>query len=227
MSDELTADICALGKQGDYVRFAIHPKDEDVRRVRLSVGGAENLLAELLAALGVDASARRDRAAFLEKWADSTDALLKQADADFVTIDQVIRHACTNSPLAGQIAYIAREAMARRRNGDGGGWLPITTAPKDGTVVDLWFAKALRPHRKAGFFWCSDNRSWAEDGYQAAPWRDRPCVCGEPTHWRLIPGPPLQSSECDRAKGIRSDGTKLTHHEACMCREFEATKEIR
>lgn len=77
------------------------------------------------------------------------------------------------------------------------GWRPMETAPKDGTVVDLWFAKSLRPHRKAGFYWCSDNRAWAEDGYQIAPWRDRPCIGGNATHWRLPPAPPTAAPSED------------------------------
>lgn len=64
-------------------------------------------------------------------------------------------------------------------------WMPIGTAPKDGTLVDLWVAG----QRRADCFW--------SDSYDDGPgeWRQRYAeavsdfpIGGSPTHW--MPRPP-------------------------------------
>ena len=53
------------------------------------------------------------------------------------------------------------------------GWMPIETAPKDGTVIDLWVPEFGRLTNE--WFDTEDN-SW--------------CFPGKPTHWMPIPAPP-------------------------------------
>nr|WP_176024695.1 DUF551 domain-containing protein [Brucella pseudintermedia] len=69
---------------------------------------------------------------------------------------------------------------------EGDGWLPIESAPKDGTEIWGW-------HKVAGpaqtrFYdgeWCCVD--WDEDQYIA-------CTC-EPTHWRPLPSAPSEGAE--------------------------------
>lgn len=69
-------------------------------------------------------------------------------------------------------------------------WQDISTAPRDGTPIDLWvpwnpedvsagrrFADA---YRKAGEWWASGEDY---DGYDAR-------ISGQPTHWMPHPSPP-------------------------------------
>jgi len=72
-------------------------------------------------------------------------------------------------------------------------WLPIDTAPKDGTHVDLWYTPAhgcvSRPHRVSDC-WYYDGKWWEyaehEDGGDGYNRRE---VLGA-THWMKIPDPP-------------------------------------
>ena len=69
---------------------------------------------------------------------------------------------------------------------EGDGWLPIETAPKDGTEIWCW-------HKVAGpaqtrFYdgeWCCVD--WNEDQYIACTW--------EPSHWRPLPSAPSEGAE--------------------------------
>jgi len=72
------------------------------------------------------------------------------------------------------------------------GWQPIETAPKDGTIIDLW---AVSKHKKeglrvAGCWWSIDMKGfpirrkkiWVGFPYDPMKW--------EPTHWMPEPAPP-------------------------------------
>jgi len=64
-------------------------------------------------------------------------------------------------------------------------WQDISTAPKDGTKIDLWFKwEASSPGRKSNCWW--------EEG----EWRDEFChgfhESGTPTHWIPLPEPPQE-----------------------------------
>lgn len=81
-------------------------------------------------------------------------------------------------------------------------WLPIETAPWDGTVVDLWVTnerldgariasglgrpvrRRLRGLRECGFFF--DRDCWRSDADRHYVHKPR----GEPTHWMPVPGEP-------------------------------------
>lgn len=68
-----------------------------------------------------------------------------------------------------------------------GVWLPIATAPKDGTNIDVWTAGAERitdAHwnvRKCGWL------VWGVDGFEGLGWHR---LRDLPTHWMRIPKAP-------------------------------------
>lgn len=76
------------------------------------------------------------------------------------------------------------EGVCERRD-----WQPIETAPKDGTVVDLWGGERLADCR----FFCpydeddDEERRWYQRYAESDSWFYIDC---EPTHWMLRPEPP-------------------------------------
>lgn len=65
------------------------------------------------------------------------------------------------------------------------GWRPIETAPKDGTIIDLW----VRPYigiayRACDYWWLESAGVW-----RTHVRRDIPLRC-KVTHWRPVPTPP-------------------------------------
>lgn len=64
-------------------------------------------------------------------------------------------------------------------------WMPIETAPKDGTEIDLWLPSA---GRLTDFKWRNIGvKGWAkEEGY---PVHTR-ILLEQPTHWMVPPPPP-------------------------------------
>ncbi len=82
-------------------------------------------------------------------------------------------------------------------------WLPIETAPKDGTSVDLWFSGQF-PGRMTGCFWGKPDHSCAEAGeYCDSDWHGADpgwvdSTFGEfiettPTHWMPLPPAPVKT----------------------------------
>lgn len=68
-----------------------------------------------------------------------------------------------------------------------GMWQPIETAPKDGTLIDLWLDGERAP---ACRFWSYDGHSYWEQAYAEATDCFAPLYDAEPTHWMPIPEPP-------------------------------------
>lgn len=64
-------------------------------------------------------------------------------------------------------------------------WLPIHTAPKDGTLFDAWTSDGIRV---PDAFWHVEENRFLENIYKTWPY-------GEPTHWRPKPNAPLQPKE--------------------------------
>lgn len=65
-------------------------------------------------------------------------------------------------------------------------WLPIETAPKDGTTIDLW-TKYLQ--RVADAKWMNGRWVvWGTNGFESPDWE---AVFPEPTHWMPLPNPPI------------------------------------
>jgi hypothetical protein len=71
-------------------------------------------------------------------------------------------------------------------------WLPIETAPRDGTGVLLFFPSRYGDHIVISGFWGGTDEPDPEPG-----WYHRECDSNkltgwgdEPTHWMLMPEPP-------------------------------------
>ena len=65
---------------------------------------------------------------------------------------------------------------------------PIETAPRDGTVIDLWFAGRWNC-RMADYRWISFySGCWHKDG--GGTFNDNSGTLGIITHWRPLPAPP-------------------------------------
>jgi hypothetical protein len=85
-----------------------------------------------------------------------------------------------------------RAALSGAQGGDDG-WLPIETAPKDGTRVDLWAAERERyeNERVPGCWWLEDR--WV---HQATIFDDEQpldlATIHRATHWRPLPPAPLE-----------------------------------
>ncbi|WP_158225419.1 Lar family restriction alleviation protein [Rhizobium sp. 11515TR] len=84
--------------------------------------------------------------------------------------------------------------------GNGGdGWLPIETAPKDGTQIDLWGINLLH-HAKKGERIV--NVAWGPVidwmGRERDDWQHGRGGDFQPTHWRPLPPPPSSSNEGEK-----------------------------
>ena len=88
--------------------------------------------------------------------------------------------------------------MAEPMSTERGGWLPIETAPKDGTRVDLWADGG----RQTNAFW--ERGEWLKhirfvfnrnrpSGDMSGAWRSR--VVADPSHWMPLPSPPPSGKE--------------------------------
>lgn len=68
-------------------------------------------------------------------------------------------------------------------------WRPIETAPKDGSLIDLWCGDY---ERVADAKWDTKRRAWVEwgiDGFDCMEWVRLPDYY-KPTHWMPLPEPP-------------------------------------
>jgi hypothetical protein len=68
---------------------------------------------------------------------------------------------------------------------DGRGWRPIETAPKDGTIIDVWCACDTLPD--GGFR--IPEVIW-EDRYDAFFSNEAGVLADDITHWMPLPAPP-------------------------------------
>lgn len=77
-------------------------------------------------------------------------------------------------------------------------WLPIESAPKDGTEIDIWVESS-----KLGSWQRHCNVMWEDDsGY----WYDRGCYKfhdHEVTHWMPLPAPPTTKKSEDNKDAIK------------------------
>ena len=65
-------------------------------------------------------------------------------------------------------------------------WQPIETAPRDGTVVDLWSVRGFR-YTNAAWDLVGGEETWGwTDSYNHAFIED----AGPFTHWQPLPAPP-------------------------------------
>lgn len=68
-------------------------------------------------------------------------------------------------------------------------WQPISTAPRDGTEVDLWVIRDGHGERFASASWDVMLGRWF-NGYLHPLHRD-----ADPTHWMPLPPPPKDDSD--------------------------------
>jgi hypothetical protein len=95
--------------------------------------------------------------------------------------------------------WIADEIVReRRRDADAilsliraeDGWMPIESAPKDGSAILIW-----QPREARRFFEGFDDQRyaigyWRTDGRES--WGNRNCVEVNPSHWIPLPAPPKE-----------------------------------
>jgi len=66
-------------------------------------------------------------------------------------------------------------------------WQPISTAPKDGTEIDVWIGS----ERVVDVFWSHKRNAWCRSEYEQnfgyVDYTIQP-----PTHWMPIPSPPQE-----------------------------------
>lgn len=77
-------------------------------------------------------------------------------------------------------------------------WMPIETAPKDGTEVLVYF----RQHGAKSVSWsdrdgCSDSEwaTWCVDDHKHGPFPVRGYMKKDSTHWMPLPPPPVHQEE--------------------------------
>jgi hypothetical protein len=88
---------------------------------------------------------------------------------------------------AGHFAEPTQEEAAKAWNTRASGWMPIETAPRDETSVDLWVKSDFISYRLTDAWWCSDGECW----YARGSYGDtEPLTDGTPTHWIPIPKAP-------------------------------------
>jgi hypothetical protein len=100
----------------------------------------------------------------------------------------------SQAPQTARALDECREAL------EASGWQPIETAPKDGTVVDLWahWPEHDRWMRTADAVWDAGAQNWKSGFYHFGQYSYPPTV----THWMPLPAPPARAA---LAKGGRSD----------------------
>jgi len=71
-------------------------------------------------------------------------------------------------------------------------WQPIETAPRDGTVIDLWeVEKNFGASRATDCRWCKfPIRGGVREGWGYGLADDPDFLSGEVTHWMPLPEPP-------------------------------------
>lgn len=71
------------------------------------------------------------------------------------------------------------------------GWQPIETAPRDGTLIDLWCNGERRPDCFWGEEWEEpEERGWRQKYAETSRAASFSLLGGEPTHWMPLPEPP-------------------------------------
>ncbi|ENN89110.1 hypothetical protein RHSP_01139 [Rhizobium freirei PRF 81] len=74
--------------------------------------------------------------------------------------------------------------------GNGDGWLPIETAPKDGTKIDVIEVNRFGAERVTDVWWSASRQYWAVWGDRGFGTSGETSVGVIPTHWRHRPSPP-------------------------------------
>lgn len=81
-------------------------------------------------------------------------------------------------------SFLPHKAIKSKRSA---GWQPIETAPKDGTLIDVWCPEAGGGYRVPDAWWSEVDSHWLYVG-QGSPMR----WAHEPTRWIPLPMPPFE-----------------------------------
>ena len=158
--DSLRASLAAAEKERDAaLRLAVLGATESCRR-EVPCAVAYRLMAEHKTA---------------EERAEKAEADLKYMN-EARTLD-LADHQTKIKEMAERI----RKAEAER---DAASWQPIETAPRDGTLIDLWAGERI-----ANCAWNVPSKCWAERvgaGFGGKHW----AVVNNPTHWMPLPAAP-------------------------------------
>ena len=169
-----------------------HPGEPAITMVHIRPEDADYLAAvspEVVLALLDTIDALRASLAAAEKERDEADAGFEAIEAKFATLCRVGRdcgcsydakdHVCMyHSPQLVAAVKRAEKAEAER---DAARWQPIETAPRDGTLIDLWAGERI-----ANCAWNVPSKCWAERvgaGFGGKHW----AVVNNPTHWMPLP----------------------------------------
>ena len=83
-------------------------------------------------------------------------------------------------------------------------WQPIETAPRDGTVIDLWFAGEWN-RRMPDSCWSEALKAWLVDG-RGCSYLDSPII----THWMPLPQSPAHADDIAFLNRILEDAQNET-----------------
>jgi len=83
---------------------------------------------------------------------------------------------------------------AAEKERDAARWQPIETAPKDGTLVDLWAGERI-----ADCAWNVPSNCWAERSVSSFSGRPYWAVVNNPTHWMPLPAAPTNPEDAPHA----------------------------
>jgi hypothetical protein len=99
------------------------------------------------------------------------------------------RHSIKGDPahVAAEQERNARWAAAADKLGQQMTWKPISTAPKDGTPVDVWVNDYGDQFRVADAWWHATLGSWMT--------RDGSKILGVVTHYMPLPPPPTEENK--------------------------------
>ncbi len=116
-------------------------------------------------------------------------------------LEHLARHLVSDRAVVQEAAELIRALYAALADG----WMPIETAPQDGTEIDVWFGNDPDPYRQTDVFWKTPRLG-----------RKKPCWCkrvfdecfglinqavGDPTHWRPQPAPPTINASGEGRNG--------------------------
>ena len=96
-------------------------------------------------------------------------------------------------------------------------WQPILTAPRDGTVIDLWFAGEWN-RRMPDARWSEPMKAWVVDG-RGCSYLDGPDI----THWRHLPTPPHHADDIAflaRILEAAENETRVSHEDIARLRKL-------
>ena len=84
-------------------------------------------------------------------------------------------------------------------------WHPISTAPRDGTVIDLWFAGEWN-RRMTDAYWSDNLGAWVIEA-RGCSYLDSPTI----THWKPLPMSPDKEEKIAFLNRIIDDAQREMH----------------